>query len=147
MQRESRDANVRKIEYMIRHEREIREAVEEARLAPRWHAGDAPSRQRFAADPTAAQALRLADEIPVVQVDGRPVEWPERWLKVIAAVREWCGADTIRAELFRRRYSGEGYISTCNGLHIAQATYSVLMFEIRTYAIQCACQMQLIKVF
>jgi hypothetical protein len=80
-------------------------------------------------------------------VDGRKVFFPERWLSVIAAVREWCGKDSIKAEIFRRRYSGESYLSTCYALHIAQATYSVMMFEIRNFAIQCACQAQLVQVF
>ena len=147
MQRESRDANVRKIEYMIRHEKAIADAVEEVKLAPRGHTGGDHVGHSYIPDPTAAQALRRAAEIPVVMVDGRKVFFPERWLAVIGAVREWCGKDSIKAEIFRRRYSGESYLSTCYALHIAQATYSVMMFEIRNFAIQCACQAQLVQVF
>ena len=66
MQRESRDANVRKIEYMIRHEKQIAEAVTEAKLAPRGHTGGAPSGHSFVSDPTAAQAIRNADEVSIV---------------------------------------------------------------------------------
>lgn len=147
MQRESRDANVRKIEYMIRHEKAIADAVEEVKLSPRGHTGGTPTGHSYIPDPTASQALRRAAEIPVVMVDGRKVFFPERWLAVINAVREWCGKDSIKAEIFRRRYSGESYLSTCYALHIAQATYSVMMFEIRNFAIQCACQAQLVQVF
>ena len=145
-QREARDRNVRRIEYMIRHEKQIAEAVEEARLSV-FGQPEIPSGGSAISKPTEAMAIRLADELSEVSVDGRPIERPERWLKVISAVREWCGQDTIRKEIFRRRYSGEGYIKTCYALHIAQATYSVILFEIRNYALQCACQMQLIKVF
>ena len=145
-QREARDRNVRRIEYMIRHEKQIAEAVEEARLSV-FGQPEIPGGGSAISKPTEAMAIRLADELREVDVDGRPVEWPERWLKVISAVRDWCGQDTIREEIFRRRYSGEGYIRTCLALHIAQATYSVIMFEIRNYALQCACQMQLVKVF
>ena len=148
MQRESRDANVRKIEYMIRHERQIAEAVTEAKLAPRGHTGGAPSGHSFVSDPTAAQAIRNADEVSLVEIDGGGrVEWPERWLKVVSAVRNWCGNDSIRGEIFKRRYAGESYIMTCDALHIVQQTYSVFLRDIRDYAIKCACQMQLIKVF
>ena len=148
MQRESRDANVRKIEFMIRHEKQIAEAVAEAKLAPRGHTGGAPSGHSFVSDPTAAQAIRNADEVSIVDLaGGGRVEFPERWLKVIAAVREWCGQDSIRGEIFKRRYAGESYITTCYTLHIVQQTYSVLLRDIRDYAIKCACQVQLIKVF
>lgn len=146
-QRQARDKNVRKIEYMIRHEKQIAEAVQEAKLAPRGHTGGDHVGHSYIPDPTAAQALRIADEIPAVLVDGRKVYWPERWLTVIHAVREWCGQDSIRAEIFKRRYSGESYLSTCYTLHISQTTYSVMMFEIRNFAIQCACQAQLVQVF
>ena len=148
MQRESRDANVRKIEYMIRHERQIAEAVTEAKLAPRGHTGGAPSGHNYVSDPTAAQAIRNADEVSLVEIDGGGrVEWPERWLKVVGAVRSWCGNDTIRAEIFKRRYNGESYLSTCCFLRVTQHTYHDILQEIRQYAIQCACQVQLIKVF
>lgn len=145
-QREARDRNVRRIEYMIRHEKQIAEAVKEARLSV-FGQPEIPGGGSAISKPTEAMAIRLADELQEVVVDGRPVEHPERWLKVISAVRQWCGQDTIREEIFRRRYSGEGYIRTCYALHISQTTYSVMIIEIRNYALQCACQMQLIKVF
>lgn len=145
-QREARDRNVRRIEYMIRHEKQIAEAVEEARLSV-FGQPEIPGGGSAISKPTEAMAIRLADELREVDVDGRSVEWPERWLKVISAVREWCGQDTIREEIFRRRYSGEGYIRTCYDLHIVQQTYSVFLRDIRDFAIKCACQMQLIKVF
>ena len=148
MQRESRDANVRKIEFMIRHEKQIAEAVEEAKLAPRGHTGGAPSEHSFVSDPTAAQAIRNADEVSIVDLEGGGrVEFPERWLKVVSAVRAWCGTDTIRAEIFKRKYNGEAYHSTCYVLHIAERTYYDILAEIRGYALQCAAQMQVVKIF
>ena len=148
MQRQARDANVRRIEFMIRNERKIKEAVEEAKLCPRGHTGGAPSGHSYVSDPTAAQAIRQADELSFVEIDGGgKIQWPERWLSVIAAVREWCGRDTIRAEIFKRRYKGESYLATCVDLMVTQHTYHDLLQEIRQFAIQCACQCQLIKVF
>lgn len=148
MQRESRDANVRKIEYMIRHEKQIAEAVTEAKLAPRGHTGGAPSGHSFVSDPTAAQAIRNADEVSIVEIDGGGrVEWPERWLKVVSVIRAWCGHDTLRAEIFKRRYINEWYRDTCDELNIASSTYNYILGEIRSYALQCAAQAQVIKVF
>lgn len=147
-QRESRDGNIRRVEWHIRHEKEIREAVAEAKLSTGGHTGGAPTGHTYISDPTANQAIRQADEVRVVNLEsGSKVEWPERWLSVINAVRAWCGVDTMRAEIFRRRYSGEGYLSTCVDLMVTQHTYHDLLQEIRQYAIQCACQAQIIKVF
>ena len=147
-QRESRDRNVRRVEWHIRHEREIRDAVTEAKYSAGGHIGGAPSGHSYISDPTAAQALRAVAELREVEIEsGGRVEWPERWLAVIDAVRSWCGNDTIRAEIFRRRYKGESYVSTCFDLHIAGRTYHDILSEIRGYMIQCACQMQVVKVF
>ena len=150
MQRESRDANVRKIEYMIRHEKEIAEAVAEARLSPSSNSGGEHTRLSYVPDPTAAQAIRNAEEVIRVSVEGRMVEWPERWLKVINAVRSWCGEDSIRGEIFRRRYGGfrkESRFMTMGALHIAERTYYSVLDDIRAYAIQCAAQAQVVRVF
>ena len=149
MQRESRDANVRKIEYMIRHERQIAEAVTEAKLAPRGHTGGAPSGHSFVSDPTAAQAIRNADEVSIVDLEGGGrVEFPERWLRVVRAVRSWCGRDTVKAEIFKRRYSlNENSSLTCMGINVEVPTYYVILREIRNFALACAAQEQIVKVF
>jgi len=150
LQRESRDANVRKIEYMIRHEKQIAEAVEEAKLSPSSNLSGEHTGHSYIPDPTASQAIRHAAEVPKVFVDGRTVEWPERWLKVIRAVRAWCVEDSIRGEIFRRRYGGhrkESRFLTMDSLHIAERTYYSVLDDIRAYAIQCAAQAQVVRVF
>jgi len=148
LQRKSSDPNINRIEWHIRHERAIRDAVAEARATTGGHTGGAPTGHSYITDTTAAQAIRNAEELRSVKLDnGSFIEWPERWLTVIAAVRAWCDVDTIRAEVFRRRYKGEGYISTCREINIAQQTYSDVLGRIRDYEIKCACQAQLIKVF
>jgi len=150
LQRESRDANVRKIEYMIRHEKEIADAVEEAKLSPSSNQSAEHVGHSYIPDPTAAEAIRRAEEVLEVLIDGRRVEWPERWLKVIRAVRSWCGEDSIRGEIFRRRYGGyrkESRFLTMDTLHIAERTYYAVLDDIRAYAIQCAAQAQVVRVF
>ena len=145
-QRESRDGNVRRIEWAIRHEKEIVEAVAEERFAPKRNGSSARGRNHVS-DPTASQAIRQAEEVRRVDVGGRPLEWPERWLAVVSAVRAWCNRDAVRAEIFRRRYAGESYIVTCNSLHIADQTYHFALKEIRGYALQAAAQAQVVRVF
>lgn len=151
MQRQSRDANIRKIEYMIRHERQIAEAVEEAKLSPSSNLSGEHTGHSYIPDPTASQAIRNAAEVPKVFVDGRPVEWPERWLQVVRAVRAWCGEDSIRGEVFRRRYGGtyrrDSRFLTMAKLYIAERTYYAVLDDIRAYAIQCAAQAQVVRVF
>ncbi len=119
----------------------------EAKLSPRGHTGGAPTGHSFASDPTASQAIRSTVEIRFVTVDGRRLDWPERWLAVVDAVRHWCDKDTIRAEIFRRRYKGDSYLSTCHKLHIAERTYHYALHDIRVFAMQCAAQAQVVKVF
>lgn len=149
MQRQSRDANIRKIEYMIRHERQIAEAVEEAKLSPSSNLSGEHTGHSYIPDPTASQAIRHAAEVPKVFVDGRPVEWPERWLQVVRAVRVWCREDSIRNSIFRRRYEGQrkSRVITMDELHIAERTYYAVLDDIRAYAIQCAAQAQVVRVF
>lgn len=148
MQRRSRDRNVRAFEFMMRNERNIREAVAETKAAKRGHTGAAPTGHAFVADPTASEAIRSADELAYVEIEGGGrVEWPERWLRVIDAVRAWCEPDGVRREILRRRYGGESYIATCREVHISERRYHEIIFAIRSYALQCAAQVQVIKVF
>jgi len=102
MQWESRNLNVGRIKYMICHEKEILDAVEEAKFAPRGHTGGAPSGHSFISDPTAGEAIRRAEELPAVEIEGGcKVVWPERWLKVVSAVRAWCLQDDAAQEIYR----------------------------------------------
>lgn len=145
-QRESRDGNVRRIEWAIRHEKEIVDAVAEEKFAPKRSGGSSRGRS-YVSDPTAVQAIRQAEEVRLVDVCGRRLEWPERWLSVVGAVRTWCNRDAVRAEIFRRRYAGESYIVTCAALHIAEQTYHFALKEIRGYSLQAAAQAQVVRVF
>jgi len=143
LQRQSRDANVRQIEWALRHEQEISDAVTEAKIGSRGHTGGAPSGHTFVSDPTAAQAIRKAEELSFVEIeDGRRVEWPERWLKVIAAVREWCGQDSIRSEVYKKRYQGRS-----SGRNLSGSTFYFVLWEIRHFSLQAAAQAQVIRVF
>lgn len=148
MQRRSRDKNVRTVEYMIRNEKKIREAVEEARMCKRGRTGGATSGHCYIPDPTAGEAIRHAEELSFVDLEGGGrVEWPERWLRVIEAVKAWCEPDGVRREILRRRYAGENYLATCSATHISERLYHFVLKDIRSYALQCAAQMQVVKIF
>ena len=148
MQRRSRDRNVRAFEFMIRNEKKIRDAVEEARANKGGHTGGTPTGHAFISDPTAGEAIRNVEELSFVEIEGGGrVEWPERWLRVIDAVRAWCEPDAVRAEILRRRYNGESYVVTCREVHISSRVYHDVLYKIRVYAVQCAAQVQVIKVF
>ena len=154
MQRRSRDRHVRTWEFMIRNEKKIREAVAEARASKGGRSGGAASGHCFIPDPTAKEAIRHVDEIPCVELDGGGlVEWPERWLRVIDAVRSWCESNFLRREILRRRYAGESWVTTCaeitasHGKHLTESRYRRVLAGICNFAVRCAAQMQVVKIF
>jgi len=99
MQRDSVD----KIKYIFRHSREIKDAVLEAKMGAGGHTGGAPSGHSYISDPTPAAALRRVEEINCITLqDKNKVFKPERWLRVIDAVKAWVSADVIDNEIFHR---------------------------------------------
>ena len=160
------DANIKLVEFVFRHEREIRESLNEAVSGEKHESGGVASNVK--SDRTASQAIRLADGVPFVEwyecprgrrrsrcVGGckqyqhclKTLHNPAQWLTVCAAVADWCKGDTIRREVFRRKYAGFSRFSTMRRLHIAERTYYSVVDDIRSFALQCACQLQLIKAF
>jgi len=147
MQRQSSNLCIRKIEYVFYHEKSISDAVLEARNEPGGHTGGNAG-HAFVSDPTAIKAIKNAEELKVITIDGdHKVSYPERWLRVCAAVREDSNTDAIKREIFRRRYGGEPYQRTCADVCIGETTYWMNLKEIRSYALACACQEGLVKVF
>lgn len=154
MQRRSRDKNVRTFEFMIRNEKKIREAVEEARMSKDGRAGTSPSGRARISDPTANEAIRHTDELRRVEIEGGgTVEWPERWIRVIDAVREWCEPHFLRREILRRRYAGESWVRTCSEIMVSkdrflsESKYHRVVAQICSYGVKCAAQMQVVKIF
>lgn len=159
----ARDENIKKIEFVLWHKDEIREALEEA--ACTTHTGGAPSGHARIVDTTATQAIKLAEGVSFVEwfecprgrrrakcFDGckeligcrRTLEKPSQWLSVIGAVERFCEQDALRKEVFRRRYlPGRNR----RGALLSSSTYYFVLGEIRSYALQAAAQAQVIKVF
>ena len=148
MQRKARDGKIRKIEFAFYNERKIRDAVTEARAGGSRHDGAAGGNSSHISKPTENAAIRLAVELPFVTLDnGGTVELPERWLAVIDAVRAWCASDAVRAGIFRRRYGGEGAVAVQRGMGISESTYRYTLSQIRDFAVMCAAQAQVVRVF
>ena len=142
-QLESRD--VRRVEWHIRHEREIRDAVTEAKNSAGGHTSGAPSGHGSFADHTAAQAIRNTDELRSVQLgSGETVEYPERWLSLIDAVRAWCVHDYVMQEIFTRVVARREWLprsarrrmrdNLCEKLHIEKTTFYAKIDAIYLYA-------------
>lgn len=146
-----RDAVVRLIEDIFRAERKIIDAVQERRsgYVTSTFTGGAGSGHCRIADPTAIRAIRNVIELDCVMLDdGQRILYPERWLRVIRAVREFCARDTIDREIFRRKYTElEPTRVTCDKISIDQSVYSRRLLKIRNYAKVCAAQEQLIRFF
>lgn len=149
MQRRTGNKNVDKIEEIFRRERELSDAVLEIKVGTKGHTGGTPTGHSYMSDPTAISAIRRAVELETVSLkDGTRIFKPEKWLEVIHAVRDWCSKDTLKDEVYKRRYlRRESYVATCSDIHIVQQTYSLLLWDIRNFALQCAAQAQLIRVY
>lgn len=149
MQRRTGNRNVDKIEDMFRREQELSDAILESKIGTHGHTGGTPTGHTYISDPTAISAIRRAVELDTVTLkDGTRIFKPEKWLEVIHAVKEWCAKDTLKEEVYKRRYlKRESYVATCSDIHVVQQTYSLLLWDIRNFALQCAAQAQLIRVY
>lgn len=146
MQRNSRDKLIRQVDFIFYHEKELRKLVisEREDIQSRKKEDGVPGNS-FISDPTATEAMRNATELKAVTLEcGYTVHQPERWLKVIDSVYNWC--DEIPKKVATQRYSGKDYRRTCAELCISTSSYGAIMTEIRYKAIMCACQLGLMTV-
>ena len=133
-----------KIETMFRRQKEIELAVAEVRNRTGGHTGGGTSGHSYISDPTAAMAMRNAEEIRSVTLDdGFVVRWPERWLSVIHTTYSRCSGS---AGALKFRCSGRGYVDACNELHVGKSTYFSMLNDADNFALAAACQLELVKV-
>ena len=132
------------VEWHLFREKEIRQAVDEARLdaAPTGLGSSA-----IISSPTESAALRNIEPLSkVVLSDGSEVFKPELWLLAIKKI--YAGLDKKQKTIAKKRYrQGESYIKTCLNLTISQNTYFHALNSIRSYAVVVAVQAGLVKVF
>ena len=131
------------IESIFRREKEIKQAVWEAKNDSRGHTGGGNSGHALVSDPTASAALHQVEEVREVTLpDGYNVRWPERWLRVIDATYEKYPASK---RALRLRCSGLPYADACEELHIGKSTYYAMLNDADSFAFAVACQLQLMR--
>ena len=132
------------VEWHLFREKEIRLAVDEARLdtAPSGLGSSA-----IISSPTESIALRNMEPLSkVVLSDGSEVFKPEQWLLAIKKI--YAGLDKKQKTIAKKRYrQGESYMRTCMNLTISQNKYFHTLASIRSYAVVVAVQAGLVKVF
>lgn len=132
------------VEWYLFREKEIKQAVAEARLDVAFTGN---TRSAVISSPTENAALRNIEPLQkVVLSDGTEVFKPEQWLLAIKRIYE--GLDKKQKTIAKKRYrQGESYIKTCLNLTISQNTYFNTLTAIRNYAVVLAVQAGLVKVF
>lgn len=132
------------VEWHLFREKEIRQAVMEARLDS---ASSGNSSGKVISNPTENAALRnIAPLAKVVLSDGSEVFRPEEWL--ITIDRIYAGLDKKQKKIAKKRYKQkEQYIKTCMLLKISQNTYFHTVLAIKNYAVIVAVQAGLVKAY
>lgn len=130
----------------------IKQAVYEARNDSGCiHTNGNDGGRSLISNPTANIALK--DIMPlksvVINVGKNEVETikqPEKWMKIVEATYKKY-ENGIIYDILKFRYNGETYQKTCMELHISSSTYYQMITEAQHYALACACQLGLVKVF
>ena len=138
-QRRTGSEYIRKIDFVFYNEKRIKEAVLDARNAPR----QAGRNGSGVGDPTASEAIRNATPIRSVRIGQSELERPEDWIRVVRVTYEWCDRD--RLIVARDRYSGVDYRETCAKLCISDTTRRAMLQDVRHHASLCAAQLGLIN--
>lgn len=147
-----RKYNSKLIERRFFQEDKIRRAVFEARYdSGGGKTGGGGSGHAFVSDPTASAAMREVSPLRAIEIElgkneTETIKWPEKWLAVIEATyRRYEGG--IIEQLLKYRYAGEPYQKTCMELHISSSTYYQMITEVQQFALACACQVGVVRVF
>ena len=143
-----RESYMRKIDFMFYREKEIREAVYQARLNMTVGGTLRLINATGIPDPTATQAVRNLTPLKSVTLsNGEIIEYPEKWLEVIDKTYKYCSTQKdCRLEVARRRYRSEDYRKTCRELNISDTARRRLLELVKIYAALQAVQLGLIQV-
>ena len=133
------------IETMFRRQKQIEQAVFEAKNDSRGHTGGGGTGHTYVSDPTAMAAIRSAEELRSVTLDdGFVVRWPERWLRVIVGTYKNCPGD---AGALKLRSDGYRWDEACAKLNsIGRTTYFSMLNHADNFALAAACQMGIVNV-
>ena len=150
-QNKNREKYFKAIDFIFYHEKQIRDAVKEARTSGSRDATislfPVASANNFS-DPTATKAIKNLIPLKFVKLpDGTIIKYPEKWLEVIEKTYSYCKKQNdCRFEVARRRYNNEDYRKTCIDLNISNTTRRRLLELMQIYAALQAVQAGLIRV-
>ena len=147
-QRKNRNSYFGKVDFIFYSERDIREAVTQARLSVGNGNGMVAANKNGFSDPTANQAVKNLSPLEKVTIRGEHViQKPEKWLEVIEKTYSWCKKQKDnRFEVAKRRYEGEDYRKTCRELNLSNSTRRRLLEYVQIYATLQAVQLGLIQI-
>ena len=116
----------KKIDFVFYNRGKIKRAVEEARIDK----GNKSSKGSGVSDPTAAVVLNNLSPLRFVVIDGRRLEYPERWLKLVDLV--YAKATEMGRELLDGLYiRQESSRKTYERVNIEQSTFSRYWRDLR----------------
>lgn len=132
----------KKIDYVFHNEAAIREAVLEAKNKVTHSEITNASNL---SDPTSAAAIRNLTPVNIVIVGEKILRYPEHWLKVIDATKDWCRLrNDLYYEILRRRYSGDEFKKICAELGVSTDFFYRTLEKIRIHAALVAAYFHLI---
>ncbi|WP_276726062.1 hypothetical protein [Selenomonas noxia] len=82
-----------------------------------------------------------------MEVDGKYKAELENWARVESEVRSSIRGSLAEQIYIRKYLKRHGYHKICRELYISKNTYYETIRHIRSYALACACQMGLMRVF
>lgn len=146
------------VEKMFYYYTKIKEAVAIVRAEQGYYqggtkSGGGSSNHAFVSDPTAILAIKHYEPLKKViinaeRLDEEVIVHPEKWLTVVEQSFIHFNDDELVKELLRRRFlENEPMATTCIDLEIDYNKYYRLRDVGIDYALKCAIQLGLIKVF
>ena len=149
---DTRKRAYRIVDTVFRHQKEIEEAIDEARAGNHGgHTGDGAGGHAFISDPTASEAINAAEELHAVRLDnGFVVRHPEAWVRVIHHSYESCReVERNVVQTYYRiceQYGSRRSAVTSMMCNVDEGTVYYMLKEFRNYAVEVACQLGLTRV-
>ena len=135
------------VEYILRNDEAIKEAIIETRLKQRigGNTGGGASGHAMISDPTAMAAIKQTSRIKsVVLDDGNTVHQPEKWLMVLNYLYSVFPKSERRA--VRYFYNGHSAVETSMRFETSERNFYYMREDFRQACVELACQCGLVKV-
>lgn len=133
------------VEKMFRNQKEIEQAVLEARCGRNTHSREGGAGHTHISDPTAREAI--ANIMPLTKVElrnGYVVYEPEKWLQMIHYV--YSEMHENERKIMQLFYSGASAVRVSIECHVYESTVYRIRNECRHMATELACQYGLVRV-